>query len=1032
MSKVHLFTMASLTTLMLLGAAQPAISQEQSQSSLPESSTPAVAVDQINQAIEALATELMTSLPPTGTYAVKNANDTSSGAPEDLLAQITSTLQTSLMVASNFSLTLIDQAQLQESWANAVEFNGADFETMVSQANFDALIVLNTRATPAGLEISLQAVGATSIDAGQILASTKLRSVDINWNEFKSVDYSEKMSDKVLEIQRQLEVLKSQNEPVLKPTTFADHYHNATIYKKNNEGLKEIASLENALRIEPKFYDVLSDLLQVLVKVFGTEAASKFVEARLTTFLPPEMVEYSMIMLEFEGSDDFPAIIQSHLTSMEDSNSDELSPLAAQWIKSSESTFLQSLRNRQKNLSQYPGGEPGTARDLYNFLSAVRIVMRSYNSGEFQKLFLDTNRSYAAAEIEKMRDFEREFNQVEYATFSTTFDQDQGLIHFYTKWQYNEQRLPISSELVEVKKPNTLNVTKVDIDDVWAPCNFKAVDVVPKLELEDPRVLVNFPVKFTDPSDPKFKEGDFWYEFPGLPIDVFTDRIVFSDACKDALEEYRSSGWNIETEKIRGLHRLLITDEVDVSKPIILEFNQEESEQGMLTYKVDISTDGTYFLQGGAPINSTSVEGFDVFPAENNGWLFAPGIVQSSLYSGGLVSVSYTDIFGVEKTIVNGERSNIPNIRVINGGDGLDVTGAPLRGSVLGGNYSALLWDSISRAGQPKTSDVGIAESEGVENSNGSTVDDDAIADSEDSLIQWRIMTDTETVVTSFRSLTFDDRTAVQEILASKGLYNGAIDGKWGEGTRLAFEILFTALQSNGVKYYVNTPDNFVSMMIMVKDLEASYFSSAMSERKETFGMLCDGDNFVNNCFGIRGWTHPGEGSLGDVYIGFWDQGAPNGFGALFINGRTLVGRWENGQQAGDMKLSDTEKTLEGHFVGEELVDRYDTPYVLDVRGNNSESMMEISYADGPSFDCNKASTTAERTICTYRGTSQADQTAADYYELLKRARGPEVAKSVGRFFMNERDKCGPDPDCMDLVLYYSAAVFHDLSLPDR
>lgn len=1024
MNKVHLFTMASLTTLMLLGVAQPAIAQEQSQSSLPESTTPTVAVGQINQAIEALATELMTSLPPTGTYVVKNANDTSSGVPEDLLAQMTSSLQTSLMVASNFSLTLIDQAQLQESWANAVEFNGADFETMVAQANFDALIVLNTRATPAGLEVSLQAVGATSSDAGKILASTKLRSVDINWSELKSVDYSEKMSDKVLEIQKQLEALKFVNEPVLEPLTFSDHYHNAMIYRKRNDNHKEISSLESALQIEPKFFDVLSDLVQALTKVYGTKGAADFVDVRLSKFLPSEMIEYAMLILENSRSQEFPAILLATLTASTTNEASTFAPLAAQWIKASESTFIQSLRKRQENLDQYPEGEPGAAKDLYNFLSAVRIVIRSYDSGEFQAHFLDVNRSYALAEIEKMRDYEREFNQVEYGRFSTVFDKELGLTYHYTKWKYDEQGRPISGELVKVSDPNTLNISKIELDDVSAHCNFKAAGAVPRLELDDPRVLVTSPLRFVDPADPSFQDGNFWYQFPGLPIDVSTDRIVFGDACRDAMEAFSS-----EKGVLRGIHRLLITDDVDISKSIILEFTPEDWETGIPTYKVDISTDGTYFLEGGAPISSTSIEGFDVFPSENNGWLFAPGIVQSALFAGGLVSVSYTDVFGVEKTIVDGRRSNIPNIRNINA---FDDMGNHVNGSLIGGNYGILNSTSFTRVDGSAASDTAIAESEGVENSNGSTVGDDAIADSEDSLIQWRIMTDTETVVTSFRSLTFDDRTAVQEILASKGLYNGAIDGKWGEGTRLAFEILFTVLQSNGVKYYVNTPDNFVSMMIMVKGLDASYFSSAISTREASFGKLCAGDILMDNCFAIR---LPSAQQTGIVaWIGFWDNNELNGPGVAIHTNKAWSGHYLNFQLHGEGKFSllnedGSHEVVEGKFSNGYLVEAYETPVALDIAGDSYMPEIEFANTELPSFDCNQQLSIAESTICTYRGLSQAEQTSTNYFNVLKQKKGPEIANLVADYFLERRDACGSDPDCMEQVLGHSTAVFHDLSL---
>ena len=192
MLKSNYYTGAALIALLASTSIPPVLAQESpvTEEALSTEGTVASAsgMEQINQALEALTAELMQSLSPTGTYAVKSANDTTSGVPEDLLTQMTSSLQSSLMLASDFQITLIDQAQLQAAWSNAVEFNGADFEKLVENANFDALIVLHTRATPKGIDMSLQAIGATGENSGLVIASSKTASIGIDWNSMAGVD----------------------------------------------------------------------------------------------------------------------------------------------------------------------------------------------------------------------------------------------------------------------------------------------------------------------------------------------------------------------------------------------------------------------------------------------------------------------------------------------------------------------------------------------------------------------------------------------------------------------------------------------------------------------------------------------------------------------------------------------------------------------------------------------------------------------------------------------------------------------------
>ena len=127
-----------------------------------------------------------------------------------------------------------------------------------------------------------------------------------------------------------------------------------------------------------------------------------------------------------------------------------------------------------------------------------------------------------------------------------------------------------------------------------------------------------------------------------------TDRITFGDYCLD-------SNQNIGT--ISGVSDLIITDEVDITKPILIfasnPFARSDEE---LSVRTDITKDGTVFDDLGLPVGAEKSEGtlWVTGDRDQNRWLWAPGIVQSLVCgTGGIFDVEYTDIYGQTKNISN-------------------------------------------------------------------------------------------------------------------------------------------------------------------------------------------------------------------------------------------------------------------------------------------------------------------------------------------------------------------------------------------
>jgi len=638
---------------------------------------PSTGTEVLNSTLENLASELMRTLPKTGTYAIQEVTEESSGLPQQLVKQISSSLQSSLMIASDFEMKLIDQSQQNSAWANAIEFNGASFEQVLENSTFDALIVPSLRATNDGIDVSLQAIGAGSENAGEVLASTSLQSVAIDWEKTASSDQSGKTSKRILEIQAELEKLRSITEPVTEPVTFADFIHNARIYQSRGELDDTITSLESAIKIEPSFVDIAYDLTQLLVKRYGAENAKKYIEKRLKPSISADMsLLLALVVDPNDGG------IGSWTFSNQEVN---FPPLAAQWLWGAGQQVLDDRSTRSEPYAQD-----------YALLTAARMVTRSFSSGQFQNYFLDPLRAADFARNDDAKALEQRLNRLEYSVFISDYTRGTGNSYydmpgvcriaalFYPEPMPEDLKLRKEKEcrnFYDLSRDNGFLRSIFEHDGIAYPNNplaqMKSQTGDP-IDLNDifvsgtPRVTgpcYSGPSANTsDPSDgseltvsqgavePYLDERIEPKEYEiltrastQLPLSelvfptVATDRIVFADFC---LKRDESS------TKLVGISELLITDDVDTNKPILVQALVPSGSDEIHSITVDVSRDGTTFSNSGLPVDIFKGEGqLWITPGPANNWLWAPGVVQSLVGRTNIISVTYTDTFGEKKNV---------------------------------------------------------------------------------------------------------------------------------------------------------------------------------------------------------------------------------------------------------------------------------------------------------------------------------------------------------------------------------------------
>ena len=305
------------------------------------------------------------------------------------------------------------------------------------------------------------------------------------------------------------------------------------------------------------------------------------------------------------------------------------------------------------------------------------------------------------------------------------------------------------------------------------------------------------------------------------------DRLIFADLCLEARTQYEpyqfmedhlnmvvlwcsmsnARGTKFGTLKnnfgvVSGISDILITDNVDLDKPIVLHlgFQTHFSRTGMpnpdLNYiAVDITKDGTFIPRQDVFDYSGHEKYFDpdgvTIAGSFGNWLRIPSIIQSSV---GIETIhvgriDYTNVYGEKKSVTNISKAALGNLGIFNfensfGGYGiqgysLDEGSECVYEGFLPGN------PCTSGASTSLISDYTVIRDYYFHSQSNS---EKVIWISAEGIV--------DQIEYIFRQEPKNNRVIFQNGLKTLGFYTSKIDGSWGKGTRAAFIKLFEYLDS--------------------------------------------------------------------------------------------------------------------------------------------------------------------------------------------------------------------------------------------
>ena len=103
--------------------------------------------------------------------------------------------------------------------------------------------------------------------------------------------------------------------------------------------------------------------------------------------------------------------------------------------------------------------------------------------------------------------------------------------------------------------------------------------------------------------------------------------------------------------KVPYLGGLIITDQIDYTQPILVYY-QEVYGDGSVS-PANIMTDGTYISRLGPTVGGGNQDWGFSYERTLNNWMFAPGLLQSSILQNDIKKIVYKDLSGKEKVLTN-------------------------------------------------------------------------------------------------------------------------------------------------------------------------------------------------------------------------------------------------------------------------------------------------------------------------------------------------------------------------------------------
>ena len=763
-----------------------------------------VAADEVTDVLNNVAVKLVQQLPTKKKIALKSLSPEETGLPEDFLRKLTSDLEAALLTASDFEINLANRTTMEDVWQEAVEFNNADFDQLFKSANADVMLMMSPRAISTGVEIAITAYSLTGDDVGKILASSGSVLLPIDLQANLGVDVND-LNKQMAQVLAEIEKASQTGGLISNPNTYAQFYHNARILQQRGEVDLAMRNYELALAEGFPFVDPLLDLLDLANARYGSKGAEKYFEKKISPRLDNRLKEI-LVIQKLENSD-FEVISKI--------NRSEISfpPALALWLRSS-----------AKRLKQLRDGNLGfekKARIDAALLKAVRIIKSDLDKGLFSNYFIDKIRSYEFGDKYEAEALEQEL--------SRAYVHQINVLHEYKRqnrvsiqplicnWAGNEVfelsldgtplsylSLPDLPPAVEskLKAQKQLNCSEERSDKYMLTVKGRSVDKLTGDDFKDDPlrfaaepcnlsrdVSVVHPAWDGDRSqyrltnDPAVAKK-LAFGAPELVPDE--DYAVYADACLEIVASRTGAAQPIpEGEYILPyLGGLIITDEVDITKPILVFYQEVFGDIPIAP--TDVTIDGTYFSPLGPTIGGGNAEWGFSYERTLNDWLFAPGLLQSSILQDEIIKIVYTDLSGREK-----ELTNIEYV-------------APFSGTFLPEQhtYSDISYEITKPQGKWEFESYILEQVEynkaksrttGDRSSNKTNTEKNKSTRSESNIGGEQLFNDSERIQVFkllFDRLEFDQKRVVQYILTRYRFYNSNIDGAWGPNTERGVALL--------------------------------------------------------------------------------------------------------------------------------------------------------------------------------------------------------------------------------------------------
>jgi hypothetical protein len=716
--------------------------------------------------VEEIAEGLLERLPLDQRIVIKALSPEESGLPEDFLRKLSSDLEAALLLASEFEINLANRLTTEDLWAEAVEFGDADFDELYAASQADIVLMITPRATGAGVEISVTAYRLLGDDAGQVIASSGTVVLAMDMENSLGVDINS-LNDQMAQVLQEIEAVGQTGGLISNANTYAEFYHNARIFQQRGEVDLAMNNYEQALSQDVVFVDPLLDLLTLATARYGESGAQRYFEMRVEPNLPEELIALSQIN---RGQ-----VTLSEIYSESDIfDRDVFPPLLAVWLEK------QSLEEIASNV------DISTRKytDDYVFLESARIVLESYQSGEFQRYFIDKVFAATFIDVTQLEIAISKINRFEYSSFIIAYQPgapEQYLeIENCTVARWGETSMGREVTTSMITDPNFL-VQRVEgriAARPWCEGVEYEVEGGQWWQQDGTQSVRNFS------NSGGFEVNDIEHigETGECPFQPNLDRVVFGDICGES--EYYAIG------------RLLITDNVDITEPIIVRMGVHGAEEKLLFYDTDISVDGTFFSKLPAPLGATAGEGEHYFEPHRNRWLYAPGLVQSSLQSFQMYDefrptpmiseIRYTDQSGNLQVVKNG-MVGLPYMwqdRDYNDQESFGFDG--------GKSYP------IVRAQYTLSGLLEMTTSNYLEDRLASSTFFDSYERYQSFLTEQKNSAVSTAIIQRIRDVfireTSADREFLQQSLRQFGFYTSRVDGQWGSGTEDAFQGLFYLL----------------------------------------------------------------------------------------------------------------------------------------------------------------------------------------------------------------------------------------------